>query len=101
VQLNSYLCYSHVLRALSPEVIATVSDYVRAIMPDTLDAYATLKHVLITRFSPTQIDNCFKHHHHHPGLLSSTSRTAAIRVWSYETFIVFETVIDRYLAVET
>ena len=60
VQLNSYLCYSHVLRALSPEVIATVRDYVRTITPDTPDAYATLKNVLITRFSPSQIDNCFK-----------------------------------------
>jgi hypothetical protein len=57
---NSYLCYSHVLRALSPEVIATVRDYVRTITPETPDAYSTLKNVLITRFSPTQIDNCFK-----------------------------------------
>jgi hypothetical protein len=60
LQLNSYLCYSHVLRALSPEVIATVRDYVRTITPETPDAYATLKSVLITRFSPSQIDNCFK-----------------------------------------
>jgi hypothetical protein len=60
IQLNSYLCYCHVLRVLSREVIATVRDYVRTVTPDTPDAYATLKNVLITRFSPTQIDNCFK-----------------------------------------
>jgi hypothetical protein len=60
LQPNSYLCYSHVLRALSPEVIATVRDYVRTITPDTPDAYSTLKSVLVTRFSPSQIDNCFK-----------------------------------------
>jgi hypothetical protein len=60
LQLNSYLCYSHVLRALSPEVIATVRDYVRTITPETPDAYSSLKNVLITRFSPNQIDNCFK-----------------------------------------
>jgi hypothetical protein len=48
LQPNSYLCYSHVLRALSPEVIATVRDYVRTITPDTPDAYSTLKIVLIT-----------------------------------------------------
>jgi hypothetical protein len=60
VQLNSYLCYCHVLRVLSREVIATVRDYVRTVTPDTPDAYATLKNVLIKRFSPTQIDNCFK-----------------------------------------
>ncbi len=35
-------------------------DYVHTITPDTPDAYATLKNVLNTRFSPTQIDNCLK-----------------------------------------
>ncbi len=39
LQLNSYLCYSHILHALSPEVIATVWDKVCTIMPDTPDAY--------------------------------------------------------------
>jgi hypothetical protein len=33
---------------------------VRTITPETPDAYSMLKNVLITRFSPTQIDNCFK-----------------------------------------
>jgi hypothetical protein len=42
------------------EVIATVRDYVRTITPETPDAFSMLKNVLITRFSPTQIDNCFK-----------------------------------------
>jgi hypothetical protein len=60
LQLNSYLCYSHVLQALSPEVIPTVREYVCTIRMETLDAYTTLKSVLITRFSPSQIDSCFK-----------------------------------------
>ncbi len=58
-QLNNYLCYSHVLRALSPEVIDTVRDYVRTFTPDKLDAYSTLKNVLNTRFSLTQVHSCF------------------------------------------
>ncbi len=34
-------------------------------------------------------------------LLDTQRRYFTIQVWSYETFIVIETVIDRYLAVET
>jgi hypothetical protein len=34
-------------------------------------------------------------------LLDTQRRSYTIRVWSYETFIVFETVIGMYLAVET
>jgi hypothetical protein len=34
-------------------------------------------------------------------LLDTQCRSYTIRVWLYETFIVSETVIDRYLAVET
>ena len=30
-----------------------------------------------------------------------TTQVSTIQLWSYETFIVIETVIDRYLAVET
>jgi hypothetical protein len=36
-----------------------------------------------------------------PLLLDTQGRSYTIGVWSYETFIVIEIVIDRYLAVET
>jgi hypothetical protein len=35
-----------------------------------------------------------------PDWYFSTHNAGLTRVWSYETFIVIETVIDRYLAVE-
>ncbi len=34
---DSYLCYSHVLRALPPDVIAAVRDLVRIVTPETLE----------------------------------------------------------------
>ncbi len=42
LQVNSYLCYIHLLRALSAEVIVTVCDYVHCITPNTPDAYSIL-----------------------------------------------------------
>ena len=61
LQVTSYLCYIHLLCALSAKVIVTVCDYVRCITPNTLDAYGMLKHALMTRYTPPpQIDKCYK-----------------------------------------
>ena len=37
---DSYICYSHVLRALPPDVIAAVRDLVRVVTPGTVGAYS-------------------------------------------------------------
>ncbi len=46
-------CYSHVLRSLQPDVITTVRDLVCTVTPDTLNTYAYLKHVLLSRYTST------------------------------------------------
>jgi hypothetical protein len=56
---DSYLCYSHVLHALPPDVIAAVRDLVRIVTPDTPGAYTCLKQSLLSRYTPTAIANCF------------------------------------------
>jgi hypothetical protein len=63
---DSYLCCSHVLRALPPDVIATVRDLVRIVMPETPGAYTCLKQALLSRYTPTAIANCFKFIDHPP-----------------------------------
>ncbi len=40
---DSYICYSHVLRALPPDVIAAVRDLVCVVTPETPGAYVCLK----------------------------------------------------------
>jgi hypothetical protein len=63
---DSYLCYSHVLRALPPDVIAAVRDLVRIVTPETLGAYTCLKQALLSHYTPTDIANCFKFIDHPP-----------------------------------
>ncbi len=63
---ESYLCYSHVLRALPPDVIAADRDLVRIVTPETPGAYTCLKQALLSRYTPTDIANCFKFIDHPP-----------------------------------
>jgi hypothetical protein len=63
---DSYLCYSHVLRALPPDVIAAVRDLVRVVTPETPGAYSCLKQSLLSRYTPTDIANCFRFIDHPP-----------------------------------
>ncbi len=63
---DSYLCYSHVLRALPPDVIAAVRDLVRIVTPETPGAYSCLKQSLLSRYTPTAIANCFRFIDHPP-----------------------------------
>jgi hypothetical protein len=60
VPLNSYLCYSHILRSLPPDVITTVCNLVCTMTPDTPGAYAYLKQALLSRYTSTAIANCFR-----------------------------------------
>ncbi len=48
---DSYLYYSHVLRALPPDVIAAVRDLVRVVTPETPGAYSCLKQSLLSLHS--------------------------------------------------
>ncbi len=63
---DSYLCYSHVLHALPPDVIAAVRDLVRIVTPETPGAYTCLKQSLLSRYTPTAIANCFRFIDHPP-----------------------------------
>jgi hypothetical protein len=63
---DSYLCYSHVLRALPPDVIPAVRDLVRIVTPETPGAYTCLKQSLLSRYTPTAIANCFRFIDHPP-----------------------------------
>jgi hypothetical protein len=63
---DSYLCYSHILRALPPDVIAAVRDLVRVVTPETPGAYGCLKQSLLSRYTPTDIANCFRFIGHPP-----------------------------------
>jgi hypothetical protein len=47
IPIHSYLCYSHVLRSLQPDMITMVRDLVCTVTPDTLSAYAYLKQALL------------------------------------------------------
>ena len=61
-----YLCYNHVVRALPLDVIATVRDLVRSMLPDTPHAYDLLKQALLTRYSSSALEKCFKLLDHPP-----------------------------------
>ncbi len=59
------LCYSHVLRALPPDVIAAVRDLVRdlvrVVTPETPGAYSCLKQSLLSRYTQTDMAKSFLH----------------------------------------
>ena len=63
---DSYLCYSHVLRALPPDVIAAVRDLVCVVTPETPGAYSCLKQSLLSRYTQTDIAKCFRFIDHPP-----------------------------------
>jgi hypothetical protein len=63
---DSYICYSHVLRALPPDVIAAVRDLVRVVTPETPGAYVCLKQSLLSRYTQTDIAKCFRFIDHPP-----------------------------------
>ena len=62
IPIHSYLCYSHVLRSLQPDVITTVRDLVRTVTLGTPGAYAYLKQALLSRYTSTAIGSCFRFH---------------------------------------
>jgi hypothetical protein len=56
---NSYICYVHVIRALPSEVLAAVRDLTRVVTAATPDPYL-LKDALLTRFTASPLQRCFR-----------------------------------------
>jgi hypothetical protein len=57
---NSYVCYMHVVRALPSEVLTAVRDLTRDITAATPEPYLLIKDALLSRFTSSPIQMCFK-----------------------------------------
>jgi hypothetical protein len=57
---NSYICYIHVIRALPSEVLAAVRDLTRVVTAATPDPYLLIKDTLLTRFTASPLQRCFR-----------------------------------------
>jgi hypothetical protein len=59
VPLTSYLCYLHVIRALSPEVVTAIRDITSLITAESINAYDAVKQALLQRFTSSALQRCF------------------------------------------
>jgi hypothetical protein len=57
---NSYVCYVHVIRALSSEVLTAVRDLTRDITASTPEPYLLMKDPLLSRFTTSPLQQCFR-----------------------------------------
>jgi hypothetical protein len=57
---HSYICYVHVIRALPSEVLAAVRDLARVVTAATPDPYLLIKDALLTRFTASPLQRCFR-----------------------------------------
>jgi hypothetical protein len=57
---NSYVCYVHVIRARSSEVLTAVRDLTRDITAATPQPYLLLKDALLSRFTASPLQQCFR-----------------------------------------
>jgi hypothetical protein len=57
---NCYICYIHVIRALPSEVLAAVRDLTRGVTAATPEPYLLLKEALLTRFTASPLQRCFR-----------------------------------------
>jgi hypothetical protein len=57
---NSYICYVHVIRALPSEVLAAVRDLMRVVTAATPGPYLLIKDALLTRFTASPLQRCFR-----------------------------------------
>jgi hypothetical protein len=57
---NSYICYVHVIRALPSEVLAAVRDLTWVVTAATPDPYLLIKDALLTRFTASPLQRCFR-----------------------------------------
>jgi hypothetical protein len=60
VPANSYLCYMHVVRALPSEVLTAVRDLTRGVTAATPEPYLLIKDALLSRFTSSPLQMCFK-----------------------------------------
>jgi hypothetical protein len=57
---NCYICYIHVIRALPSEVLAAVRDLTSGVTAATPEPYLLLKEALLTRFTASSLQRCFR-----------------------------------------
>jgi hypothetical protein len=57
---NSYVCYVHVIHALPSEVLTAVRDLMRDITAATRESYLQLKEALLSRFTVSLLQQCFR-----------------------------------------
>jgi hypothetical protein len=57
---HSYICYVHVIRALPSEVLAAVRDLTRVVTAATPEPYLLIKDALLTRFTASPLQRCFR-----------------------------------------
>lgn len=57
---NSYAAYIHVVRALPADILSAISDVTRDINPATIGPYMMLKHALLSRYTITPLQRCYK-----------------------------------------
>ncbi len=60
VPSNSYICYMHVVRALPSEVLTAVRDLTRDATAATPEPYLLIKDALLSRFTSSPLQMCFK-----------------------------------------
>jgi hypothetical protein len=60
VPANSYVCYMHVVRALPSEVLTAVRDLTRDVTAATPEPYLLIKDALLSQFTSSPIQMCFK-----------------------------------------
>lgn len=60
VPANSYVCYMHVVRALPSEVLTAVRDLTRDVTAATPEPYLLIKDTLLSRFTSSPLQMCFK-----------------------------------------
>jgi hypothetical protein len=60
IPANSYVCYMHVVRALSSEALTAVRDLIRDVTAATPDPYTLIKEALLARFTPSPLQMCFR-----------------------------------------
>jgi hypothetical protein len=60
VLLTSYLCYLHIIRALPPDIIASIRDITRHLTAESLDAYDIVKQALLERFTTSELQRCYQ-----------------------------------------
>ncbi len=57
---NSYVCYMHMVRALPSEALTAIRDLTREITTATPEPYLLLKEAMLSRFTSSPLQMCFR-----------------------------------------